>query len=821
MSVAACLASLTDAQRHAVTHDPSTPLQILAGPGSGKTRVLTARAAWLVAGAGAEGSGTPLRPENCVVVTFTNKAANEMRTRLEGLIGAQTRRLMLGTFHALCAALLRRHGARIDIAPNFSIADRDSSSRIMRRVFDAQQGATDDLTPDRALAQISAAKARGQSPAHLGPGRATLAALYHEYQAELRAENALDFDDILLCGTQLAREHGDIVRHVEHVLVDEFQDTNRTQYELMTHLAARGCVTVVGDPDQSIYGWRCADAGNLARMQRDFPGTRAVYLEQNFRSCGTILDAAMHVVRQDHARINKGLYTHLGRGTPVSFRRLASADDEAEFVALEIERLITLFAPALTHADCAVLFRSNAQSRALESALQRARIPYRLVGAARFFDRAEVKDLLAYLLVVDNPAYTTALLRIANVPRRGIGAKSLDDLRIAAAARREPLLHTLEAVADARAGAPPARSTLLSGIRDLVRTLRTLRRAAAERMAAADLLRLLLTELDFAAHLRRDDGFEARWENVQELISFAAATDRECADSASPAPSPAPAPSPLRALLESGALASDEQSDDTPKVTLSTCHGAKGLEWPVVFVVAAEAGNMPLYRATTPAEVCEERRLLYVAMTRAASNLYLTCAARRMAAGALQTCALSPFLEPLVPTAHGGKCTAKSDWCFATAAFGQDSLDVLAALLGRAVPPLRVLQERARTHAASRSGARLASLGHAEPPRAAGGFVSAVNAASAASLGRFAGTTTPPTTSMGRFAGAGSFSSALGAFSQNLPVKRADSGALSQNLPVKRAADGGGGGAPPTAKRPEMQQQRRPRLGVGRPRRLC
>ena len=237
MPVAACLASLTGAQRQAVSCDPSTPLQILAGPGSGKTRVLTARAAWLVTGGG---SGTPLRPENCVVVTFTNKAANEMRTRLEGLIGAQTRRLMLGTFHALCAALLRRHGARIDIAPNFSIADRESSSRIMRRVFEAQQGATNDLTPDGALAQISAAKARGQSPAQLGPGRSTLAALYHDYQAELRAENALDFDDILVCGTQLVREHGDIVRHVEHVLVDEFQDTNRTQYELMTHLAASG-----------------------------------------------------------------------------------------------------------------------------------------------------------------------------------------------------------------------------------------------------------------------------------------------------------------------------------------------------------------------------------------------------------------------------------------------------------------------------------------------------------------------------------------------------------------------------------------------------
>ncbi|WFD36734.1 DNA helicase [Malassezia cuniculi] len=823
MTLAACLASLTEAQRRAVTCDPSIPLQILAGPGSGKTKVLTSRAAWLVSG----GSGTALKPENCVVVTFTNKAANEMRTRLEALIGAQTSQLVLGTFHATCVRLLRRHGSLIGIPANFTIADRDSAGRTMRRVFEAYKGDADSLTPDGAVAQISAAKARGLSPRMfaLGPGaqKPILAALYRDYQVALREENALDFDDILLCGAKLVREHNDTVSHIQHVLVDEFQDTNRTQYELMTHLAALGSITIVGDPDQSIYGWRCAETGNLERMKRDYPDTQLVYLEQNFRSTGAVLASALQVVQQDTGRIDKGLFTSNSKGVPVTFRRFSSSDDEAEFVALEIQRMMKLFSPALSHADFAVLFRSNAQSRTFESAFQQAGIPYRLVGTARFFDRTEVKDLLAYLLVADNQAYTTGLVRIANVPRRGIGAKTLEDLRTAASSSGKLLLHVMEEVADGLPEAPVVRGAAVSGIKDLVHTLRTIRRAACEDVCSADLLRLLIKQVKFEEHLRRGDEFESRWDNVQELINFAAAVDRESVSTASM--HDAPAPSLLRALLESGALATEEQSDDTPKVTLSTCHGAKGLEWPVVFVIAAEDGSMPLYRATTAEEINEERRLLYVAMTRAATNLYISCSTRRMSAGQFQSRSLSPFLQPLVPHAHGGTCQGKSDWCYTLPSHGLETLEAMSAVLARKMPAVDEFERRMSEWSKSRQGMRLAELGAQQRERSqsperksyqgytpyqsygsrvgaasgsggsgsgnSNGFVSAINTMSANVLNGGGGGSSSSSSSTGVFGPrpqpSGAFVGVLGAFRNQSNDQK---GTLTKvEAPLKRPAD--------------------------------
>lgn len=693
----------------------------------------------------------------------------------------------------------------------------------MRRLLETHRENTDKLTPERAVSQISAAKASGLSPRQYALSKkSALATLYHEYQAVLMDENALDFDDILLCGTKLVRTHPDTVQHVEHVLVDEFQDTNRTQYELMKYLAAAGSVTIVGDPDQSIYGWRCADSGNLARMSRDYTNTAVVFLEQNFRSCRAVLESALRVVRQDTTRINKGLYTEHGKGSPVTFRRFDYADDEAEFAALEIQRLLTSLAPALSPLDIAVLFRSNSQSRVFESAFQQHRIPYRIVGAARFFERAEVKDLLAYLLLVDNPAYTTGLVRIANVPRRGIGAKTLEDLRTLAAAKKEPLIAVLENIADRTPGAPTLRSTAMPGIVSLVRTLRTVRRAASEGMASADLLRLLISELDYGAHLRRGDDYDARWDNVQELINFAAAIDKD---------SEAEAASPLRALLETGTLSSEEQTDNTPKVTLSTCHGAKGLEWPVVFVVAAEDGSMPLYRATTPEEVREERRLLYVAMTRAATNLYISCAARRMIAGSVHSCALSPFLQPLVPHAHGGT-SATSEWSFQAPVL-TETLTALGCVLGRNMPPASEVERRETDFRRSRHGARHAQLcGRGGPPerapetRGSSGFVSAINTVSAKALhapsqkgsfGTFSrGSSALGTAKSGGILGAfrdgnagaiasGTSATKRPAASSDVPQKTA----LSPALGAKKELGGGAN-----------QQARRPRLGVGRARRL-
>lgn len=532
------------------------------------------------------------------------------------------------------------------------------------------------------------------------------------------------------------------------MLVDEFQDTNAVQYELMRLLsAASGHVSVVGDPDQSIYSWRNAEVGNLAKMCADFPDVRRVFLEENFRSTQSILDAAIKVMRQDTQRIDKDLHTAQGRGAPVTFHTFASADEEAEYIALEIQRNVELAQPMLTYADVCILLRFNALSRALEAALQRQRIPYRVIGGPKFFDRAEVKDLLAYLLLVDNPAYTPALVRIINVPRRGIGAKTVQDLEALAAQHGLTLHACIEQLVDGNAAlGAGVRASVVQSLQVLVRTLRRLRTAAHEGTPVCDLLQLLVTELDFQTHLRRDDDAESRWQNVQELISFAASTDTgglyeevgddgdvakaddadvdagqeddESVADASPAKRRRTAdtsPTPLRKFLENSMLATDTAAgvEDSAKVTISTCHAAKGLEWPIVFVPAVEEGTFPFYRSVTPDEQREERRLLYVAMTRAATNLYLSATARRLVAGSWQSRSVSAFLAPLLPPSQRGSQPSGTPdaiaWCFG-APDVQRALPDAAALLRRPCPDATALAANARTFAATPAARRLAAL---------------------------------------------------------------------------------------------------------------
>ncbi|WFD32516.1 DNA helicase [Malassezia sp. CBS 17886] len=539
------LSALSVSQRAAVTSDADVALQILAGPGSGKTRVLTTRVAWLLAGADRR---APIAPGRCVVVTFTNKAAREMRRRLCTLLGEETtERIVLGTFHATCARYLRRAGRTVGVPSNFTIADVDDVKRMVRDILDALRDTVRahgvSVKAEEVISAISAAKSRGLSAAQFraheaaragttGDARMVVAAAYSEYERRMCASDALDFDDLLLHGVRLFRERPQLAQRIDHVLVDEFQDTNAVQYELMRLMAACGRVSVVGDPDQSIYSWRNADVTNIDRMLSTYPTLRRVVLEENFRSTASILDAAAKVMQQDTLRIDKGLYTAHAKGTSPAFISFRSVDDECAFIALEIERQMHLACGVLNHGDICVLLRFNALSRGVETALQRRGIPYRVMGGAKFFERAEVKDLLAYLSLADNPAYAPAVLRVVNTPRRGVGPKSVAELAAFAEAQCDSLFAGVEKIV----GMPPhirpafARPALVSGLASFVRVVQTLRRSALEvRFVAAcadeqgmrvdDLLHLLLTELDYETYLRKEEDFETRWENVQELIS--------------------------------------------------------------------------------------------------------------------------------------------------------------------------------------------------------------------------------------------------------------------------------------------------------------
>ncbi|WFD00314.1 DNA helicase [Malassezia yamatoensis] len=816
---------LSASQREAIEADAGCPLQILAGPGSGKTRVLTMRVAWIMG----DESHAAILPENCVVVTFTNKAANEMRLRLTSLIGPdKTQKLVLGTFHALCAMYLRKYGHLLGIENNFTIADTDDTKRIMKQVLEEMPDVP--LKPEQALSEISRAKSRGQSveDVHRLKDHGLLADLYAAYQDRLRSHNALDFDDLLMRGLHLFSKHPSVGRNISHVLVDEFQDTNAVQYNLMRCMAsASGHVSIVGDPDQSIYSWRNAEVGNLEKMLDDFPNVRRVYLEENFRSTQAILDASIKVMRQDTLRIDKNLHTAQGIGAPVSFHTFSSAESEAEYIALEIQRNVQLARPMIQYADICILLRFNALSRTLETAFQRQRIPYRVIGGPKFFDRTEVKDLLAYLLLVDNPTYTPALLRIINVPRRGVGVKSVKDLSELAHQYQIPLYSCIEQIVDGNTVFTAGmRGSVVSALQGLFRCLRKVKDAAYERMEVNELLQLLITELDYQTHLQREDDAESRWQNIQELISFAASTkisetpsddtplensSREYNLVSTPIESlneshadakestwkpvdqsdtttldlqlgtdetltdsddgptrkrvkvnPEDPPIPLRVFLENSMLATDTEAGvkDNDKVTISTCHAAKGLEWPVVFVPAVENGTFPFYRSVSPDEQREERRLLYVAMTRAATNLYLSYTTRRLVAGEWQNRSLSTFLAPLLSRSQTSSNSSDSknsiDWCF-----GQPdivgALKDAAKVLHRDVPDEQQLKSNQAEFSASTISRRLSMIAAEWKPvrdtnearlsqtscvfqeskprqQAPGGFASALNALSSSAL---------------------------------------------------------------------------------------
>jgi len=633
------LSDLNPDQREAVQAGDG-PLLILAGPGSGKTRVIAHRIAYLVRARG-------VSPYRVLAVTFTNKAAREMRERIFALLGESAQNVTMGTFHATCSRILRIEGEAIGLGRDFGIYDDADQVSLVRRAMTDLGIDQRNYQPRAILATISRAKSVLSTPSAYAQGvnnyfEEIVARVYERYQGLLVESNALDFDDLLMKTAELFREREDVLQkyreRYEYVLIDEFQDTNVAQYVLARQLAPppNASVCVVGDPDQSIYSWRAADLRNILNFERDYPGAKVVYLEQNYRSTQTILDAAHHVIRANEQRKEKNLWTENGPGVPVVAYEAYDEEEEATFVALEVESLMKDRQPG----DVAVMYRTNAQSRPLEEAFIREGIRYRLVGGIRFYERREVKDILAYLRLIHNPFDSVSLARVINVPARGIGQRSIDELARWSTSLNVPQYTALqllrqqeqEAAQPRPAGEEPESSVPGSDVpapfsprmaKALLAFLSLLDELISEAraMAPSDLLELVGERIDYRRYLLEefDDG-EERWENVQELRTVAAQYDGLAPELA------------LSTFLEEVALVSDtdEYDEKADAVTLITLHAAKGLEFPVVFIVGVEEGLLPHIRSyDDPAQMEEERRLCYVGITRSKERLYLVRAFRR------------------------------------------------------------------------------------------------------------------------------------------------------------------------------------------------
>lgn len=631
------LAGLNDAQRAAVTH-PGGALLILAGPGSGKTRVITHRIAWLI-------REQRVSPWNILAVTFTNKAAREMRERAARLIGEDAEALHMGTFHAMCARWLRIDGEAIGLRKDFSIYDDADQVGVMKRVLEELRVDPRQFPPRSVLSRISSAKSELLTPAALLERARTYAdevaaRAYEQYELSLRRAGALDFDDLLLRAIDLLKlepMREKWAGRYRHVLVDEFQDTNPAQYVLARELASvHRNITVVGDPDQGIYSWRNADLRNVEYFLRDFPGASTALLEQNYRSTSPILASAAAVIAKNPGRHPRQLWTERAGGEPVILYEAYNDEEEGEFVAREIERLTS---SGRRPGDIAVLYRTNAQSRPFEEALVRHRIPYRLVGGVRFYERREVRDILAYLRVIHNPADEASLLRIINVPARGIGDRTIARAREVASAAGTSLWEACRAAGEGRIegiGPRPA-----AALREFVATIDELRAQAAEPLGV--LFERLINAIGYVSHLRNGEDAEERLENLVELQSLLAEYEQAAGEG-----------NDLATFLQDVALVSDQDTLDgrASAVTLITLHAAKGLEFPVVFLVGMEEGLLPHIRSFgDPEQMAEERRLCYVGMTRAMDVLYLTRAYRRMSFGAPSANPPSRFLADVPASA--------------------------------------------------------------------------------------------------------------------------------------------------------------------------
>ena len=635
------LAELNQKQQEAVQAIKG-PVLILAGPGSGKTRVITQRVAYLIKVVG-------INPRRILAVTFTNKAAKEMVERLDKLVPGAVKNLTVGTFHAICAKILRIEGKAMGIAPEFVIYDGDDQMAVIKRGMQELNLDPKQHIPQAIAAAISNAKSRMVAPAdYVKHSRSyfeeVIGRVYERYEKNLLESNALDFDDLLLKTVGLFRQHPEILARYQeryiHVMVDEFQDTNLVQYELIKQIGAKyRNICVVGDPDQSIYSWRSADLRNILSFEHDYPEAKVILLEQNYRSTKNILETASNVISVNQQRKAKNLWTENAAGERTMVVEAYTEQEEAQFVVREIEQLMA--SNKLRLGDFAVMYRTNAQSRVLEEAFIRYGVPYRLVAGTRFYERREVKDVIAYFRLIQNPQDSVSLQRIINVPGRGIGPTTLaklsawaqslgtsvyDALRLLVDFKQKE--ETAEIPFDGRAGDVLARfSEMLADFID-----------KSQKTNLVELFDFVLERSNYKQFTLNDPDGAERWENILELRTVAQQY-REL--------SPREA---LAAFLEGVALVSDVDGYDATldRVTLITLHQAKGLEFPVVFIVGVEEKLLPHIRSMDdPEQLEEERRLCYVGITRAKQRLYLLHAFRRTFMGQSTVNPPSRFLEDI------------------------------------------------------------------------------------------------------------------------------------------------------------------------------
>ena len=624
--------TLNEVQRQAV-YAVDGPVLVLAGAGSGKTTVITNRAAHLIEDLGVD-------PYNILAITFTNKAASEMKSRIEAAVHADVSRMVICTFHSMCARFLRMDAQKIGYGNSFSIYDTDAAQMIVKNILSEKQIDAKVLAPRVCLSHISAAKNAHTKytpqqvfEARCGQYSEEVLDIYQRYNERLRSENAMDFDDLLINMLELLQKdegaRNYYTRRFQYVMVDEYQDTNSVQYALVKTLSERGNLFVVGDDDQSIYAWRGADVRNILDFEKDYPNAKVIKLEENYRSHKKILDAANAVIQHAHERKEKTLWSKKTQGELPKVYTAATEYQEAEFIAKEIARLRGADGD---YSDFAVLYRTHTQSRAIEEKLRVYGIPYRVYGGVSFYERKEIKDMLAYLTIIDNPAADTSLLRVINLPRRGIGDGTIAKLSQYAASKRCSLLEAIYAANSFLSGAAALR------VRSFVACYDAMIACANAAQSLADLVEGVFVATGYRVMLEQtaDADAQARVENVIELVNSAAIFDQTQEEAN------------LTDFLASLSLITDmDTTSERGAVTLMTMHSAKGLEFDTVFMAGMEQEIFPSPRSLADRKIDEERRLCYVGITRAKQRLYLTNCEERTLFGSRHRANPSQFLQDI------------------------------------------------------------------------------------------------------------------------------------------------------------------------------
>ena len=628
------LEGLNDKQYEAVINTDG-PCLVIAGAGSGKTKVLTHKIAYLL-------NEKNIKPWNVLAITFTNKAANEMKSRVETLVGEAAKEIWMGTFHSICVKILRNFIDRIGYEKSFIIFDTSDQKTLVKECLKSLE-IDDKMFTDRAvLSEISNAKNEMLEPVQYAMRaggdyrKEKIARVYAMYQQKLKENNAVDFDDIINLTIKILAENPDVLEYYndkfKYILVDEYQDTNKSQFTLVTMLAAKyGNITVVGDNDQGIYSFRGADISNILNFEKDFPGTKIIKLEQNYRCTGNILNAANAVIKNNVVKYEKKLWTENDIGELPNFFCGDNEYDEATYVVEQINRLRR--EEYLKYSDFSVLYRMNAQSRAIEDILRREDIPYKIIGGLKFYERKEIKDIIAYLRLIYNPSDNLSLKRIINEPKRGVGKTSIDNISKLSDSSNISMYEIIKNAADF------GLNRVFVNTRDFVEQMEYLM-AKKDELKISELIKETLNKTGYTKALENENSVEAetRIQNLEEFLTVAMEFEEESAENS------------LGEFLEGITLSSDidGMEDEEDSVTLMTLHSAKGLEFPVVFLVGMEEGIFPGYKSIgEPKELEEERRLCYVGITRARQYLFLTCAKQRTIFGSTTYNAASRFIEEI------------------------------------------------------------------------------------------------------------------------------------------------------------------------------